>query len=389
VSNKENIAIKNKILINVSGGNSLVQRKLFNVFLYKIFKDIGNLEKPFFTLKMSDINKLMGYTNKTSTTEFRNDCNGLMHTFISWGLLGDDKDIGTWEDSALLSSVKHDNGQVEIEIPMRLRLKLIENNQYIKLNLAIQKKFSSKYSLIIYELCKEFFREREGSGETRWIKLIDFKQFLGLSQFEYKEFKVFKRDLLSLAVNEINKVSDIIINPEFQKEVRKIVAIKFKIIRNSNYSDNINFTNDKNQLTDNLTQPNPLKISILSLGINEKQINEWLDQYPIEYLQTKYDITIEQLKLGKIKTSPTGFLIRAIEQDFGSKKNNIDDILAQDALEARKLNPETIIVDPFGFHSQEDLLAKLDLLRTQHYNPIVIQSELENAQKLKWIKQPV
>ena len=234
---KQEIVIKNKILVNISGNNSLVQRKLFNVFLYKVYNELSKVNKPFFTVQMKDIRELMGYRNKISNTEFRNDCNGLMKTFISWGVLGDDESVEAWEDSVLLSSITHNKGSVEIEIPMRLRLKLMENSQYIKLNLAIQKKFTSKYSLIIYELCKEFYREKEGVGETRWIDLIDFKTFLGINTDHYPDFKFFKRNVITPSLEEINKFSDISIDTEFEKESRKITAIKFKITKNPLYSD--------------------------------------------------------------------------------------------------------------------------------------------------------
>ena len=234
---KQEIVIKNKLLVNISGNNSLVQRKLFNVFLFKIFNDLGDMKKLFFTIHIDEINKLMGYKNSSSTTGFRRDCNGLMRTFISWGVLGDESGSSEWEDSALLANVKFKNGIVRFEMPMGLRLRLIENSQYIKLNLAIQKKFTSKYSLIIYELCKEFYREKEGVGETRWIDLIDFKTFLGINTDHYPDFKFFKRNVITPSLEEINKFSDISIDTEFEKESRKITAIKFKITKNPLYSD--------------------------------------------------------------------------------------------------------------------------------------------------------
>ena len=234
---KENIVIKNKLLVNISGNNSLVQRKLFNVFLFKIFNDLKDTKKPFFTIHINEVNELMGYKNNNSTTQFRRDCNGLMRTFISWGVLGDDSYSSEWEDSALLANVKFKKGQVRFEMPMGLRLRLVENSQYIKLNLAIQKKFTSKYSLIIYEFCKEFYREKEEVGQTRWIDLVDFKKLLGLHDNDNKEFKTFKRDILNLAIKEINKFSDILINTEFERESHKITAIKFKITKNPLYSD--------------------------------------------------------------------------------------------------------------------------------------------------------
>jgi Initiator Replication protein len=383
--NSSPVIIKNNFLIETSGKIDFLGIKLFNSLFHFAYNEIHDKEKHKITY--SEIKKYLGYQNKININQTRKALNSLLSFVIQWDIFDEKSGETLMGGSALISGYNMEKGFCEFSFSPYLRERLLVDILYTKINLKLQNQFSGKYSLRMYELAKEFYRQKEGVGETKFITIDSLRNFLGVADGKYADFRVFNQKVLFPTVDEINKLSDVNVDLVFEKQGAKVVGVKLKIKKNS---DDVNKKlQDKEVLSQKdviSTQPNPLKTSILSLGINEKQINEWLDQYPIEYIQSKYDITIEQLKFGKIKTSPTGFLIRAIEQDFGSKQNNVEDILIQDALEARKLNPETIIVDPFEFHSQKDLLTKLDLLRTQHYNPIVIQSELENAQKLKWIK---
>ena len=77
--------------------------------------------------------------------------------------------------------------------------------------------------------------------------------------------------------------------------------------------------------------------------------------------------------------------LRAIEEDYGSKVS-LEEIVEKEAVEARKLNPETCLVDPFDFDSFEAFEAKVEELKTQYYNPFFIQSEVEAAGRGKWGK---
>lgn len=389
------VIIKNTVLVNISGNSSLVQRKLFNAILHKILYKINDYSVDYFVLDKEEIIRLMGYKKSASKKQFKSDCKALMQTIITWNIIKKNNDLNDWDASVLVSSIRVEDGKVFIELPKMLREKLIENKQYIKINLALQNKFTSKYSLIIYELCKEFYREKELIGETIWLNLNNFKQLIGIEKGDYADIRDMKKRVIDKAIKEINEFSDIQIKIDYKKEKRRITEIKFKILPNERDALNKkilledknleNFIHSGTQELKNTNQPtSPTITAIQNLGIKQPQIETWLENYPVDYLQSKYDITIEQLKLGKIKTSPTGFLIRAIEQDFGSKHNTIEDILAKDALEARKINPERIIVDPFGFLNESDLHAKLEALEAQFYDPIVNQSEIENARRFKW-----
>ncbi|MGZ4998555.1 MAG: hypothetical protein ACXV8J_12110 [Methylobacter sp.] len=52
----------------------------------------------------------------------------------------------------------------------------------------------------------------------------------------YDEFKYLKRDVIMKPVEEINRISDIQLVPEFQKQGRKVTAVRFLIAENPQQS---------------------------------------------------------------------------------------------------------------------------------------------------------
>ena len=368
MTQKNQIVVKNKILINISSNSTLAQRRLFNVMLHKVYNDLGDFTKPQFELNNAELIEILSGESKINYQAFIQDCLALMETRVTWNVLETDKGLEQFSASVLLSSVQLDKGMIKIEIPHLLRQKLLENDQYIKFNLQLQNKFTSKYSLILYELSKEFYREKDKGGETPWLPIERFRSLMSLEDNEYREFKEMNRNVLSKAMNEINKVSDIKIDLEYKKLQRRIVALKFTIKQNSNQTPE-----PKVKAETSVRAPNPdsSKISneLLSFGVAKNKVESWLENYPKEYLQSKLGLVLEKVRQGTIKSSPTGFLVKAIESNFDNAQDSLDQMVEQVALEARKLNPETVIVDPSSFDTQESFDLRIKELQDQFFTP--------------------
>lgn len=381
---QNDLVIKNKLLVNISGNATFVQRKLFNTLLHKVFDELGNYKKDYFTVNVKEIAGLMGYGSRLKYTDFRRDCFALMRTIIVWNILEKGEELEELDASVLMSSVKLKDGIIRFEFPKSLRERLVENKQYIKLSLTIQNKFTSKYSLILYELAKEFYRERDEKGETPWIEIESLRTLIGLENGEYREYKALKRDVLLKAIKEINKVSDLIISFVDKKESRKVSALKFIIEKNPQPLDlgmgSTAKIRDKSkptsQQTDDITK------QLEDVHINNKKITQWQINYTPDYLQSKIDLTYQYLRERKIKTSPSGFLVRAVEEDFGGKTIDIDTLLEQEALEARKINLETFSLSPIDFHTKEEFQARVEQLKSQYYNPRWSERDMTTAEEI-------
>ncbi|MGL4758624.1 MAG: replication initiation protein [Patescibacteria group bacterium] len=386
------VIIKNKALINISSNATLAQRRLFNAILHKIYDQLGDFSKESFTLSKLELIELLGGRSKINYKKFMEDCKSLMRTIITWNILETNNELEEFEIYVLLASVIFNQGNVEIEMPMLLRRKIIESNQYIKLNLQLQNKFTSKYSLILYEIAKEFYRERERVGETPWLKLENIRQLLGIEDSEYGAYKRLKKDVLNKAIKEINKVSDLSLSFEEKKLSRRVVALKFKMVKNIQTEvipekQTVKTTPDVAQAPVRSTQPSKqLVMQLMTYQINKNKIDMWIEKYPTDYLQAKIDYMEQQMQAGKTIILPAGFLVKAVEEDFGGSEMVNQNIIDQRDLEARKLNHETFLVYPMEFDSLEEFETRLEALRSEYYNPRWIESEYEQAESTKWSK---
>ena len=376
--------IKNNFLIETSGKIDFVGIRLFNSLFHHAYNEIQ--DKDIHKITFAEIKKYLGYTNQINFKHIRKSLYSLLNFKIEWDIFDEETGEETMGGSTLLASYEFKKGICEFAFAPHMRRRLLADTLYTKINLRLQNLFSGKYSLRMYELAKEFYREKEGLGETRFIPIDKFRKYLGIQDGKINMFKVFKRDILTPSVEEINRISDVYVEVLLEKQGTKITGIKLKIKKNPNQNKEQPASVDQNLLLrSNTKQESNLSTPILSLGIKQTQLDNWLAKYDLDYIQAKLDLTIAQIKAGKIKNTPSGFLVRAIEEDYGSKVS-LEEIVEKEAVEARKLNPETCLVDPFDFDSFEAFEAKVEELKTQYYNPFFIQSEVEAAGRGKWGK---
>lgn len=106
----------------------------------------------------------------------------------------------------------------------------------------------SAYAVRLYELLIKW----RSIGKTPLLELEDFRNQLGLNPNEYQRMEVFKRRVLNLALDQINKQTDIIASYEQHKSGRNIIgfSFKFKQKNKSLKSENITHRDSLNKLTE-------------------------------------------------------------------------------------------------------------------------------------------
>ena len=102
---------------------------------------------------------------------------------------------------------------------------------YAKLNLRLQNQFASKYTLVLWELCFDYFDSDRDKGETPFIPLDTFRELIGLENDEYPMFKEINRNVIKPAVKEINAVTDYLVEVEQKRLGRRIAELKFRITK--------------------------------------------------------------------------------------------------------------------------------------------------------------
>ena len=149
---------------------------------------------------------------------------------VEWNLLNkDNKQV--WGVAGLLASVEIQDGICTYAFAPHLRLKLYNPRIYTKLNLRLQNRFTSRYALVLWELCFDYFDTDRDQGETPFISLETFRELLGIESNEYPAFSIFNRAVIKPAIKEINKETDYHVEIELKRLGRKIAELKFRITK--------------------------------------------------------------------------------------------------------------------------------------------------------------
>ena len=239
--------IKHSEAIQISNNINLLQRRAWNVLLANAFDDL--LEKDVFEVPLKDLENILDFNSK-NIKYLKESLKELNRTQVEWNVLN--KDGQEWGFFTLLSGFRIINGICKYSYDPTLRKRLFNPAMYARISLSLQNKFNSKYTLAFYELFVDYYRVKDGCGETPYISIEQIKKLLGLKKNEYELFKDLNKFIIKKAIKEINEKSDLLIEIKYKREMRHVVAIKFKIRAK-------NFIFHK-------------KISILKLMLNKKAI---------------------------------------------------------------------------------------------------------------------
>lgn len=266
------ILFKESALIACDGALSLLERKVYNVLLYNArktyfykddeywevngtdgddkgwnFRNYLNLRKNKFNIEVKNLKELAN-AREINDTDLNKIIDNLMRARVRTNILKKDKNE-IWEEEelfVLLPAIKKIKPQKTNTIQMLIYaipdkiFQIISQEQdilpFAKINLEIQKKLKSKYSLILYEIIADY----RNSYKIPKIPIITFRKLMGISD-NYR-FDNITRKCLKPAIEEL-KLIGIDIKYEIIREKQTPIAIQLSY---GNNSEKI-FKKNKNQ----------------------------------------------------------------------------------------------------------------------------------------------
>ena len=222
-----NEVIKASPAIQIQSKMTLLQRRAWNVLLANAYNEL--LDKDIHTISMAELAKKLGFDSHNEDY-LKETLEALVDCTVKWNLLNKDKKQ-VWGVASLLGSAEIENGICTYSFTAHLRLKLHNPRIYAKLNLRLQNLFRSKYALVFWEVCFDYFDADRGQGETPFIPLDTFKVLLGLEKDDYPIFSEFNRSVIKPAIKEINELTNYCVEIELKRLVRKVAALKLRITR--------------------------------------------------------------------------------------------------------------------------------------------------------------
>ncbi|MGC8503140.1 RepB family plasmid replication initiator protein, partial [Desulfurella sp.] len=327
--------------IALAGNLDLVQRKFYDVLLHH---EKTQLEKDntayWFSVPLSALKDVLNENdkNKINKEEKKQDVDKnnsyykkilkkMQHITVEYNMLKKDSIVDG--SSTLLSDVKFITNTQTKETVMHYNLSsfikdallnIIKGNpdtMYANINLVIVKGLKSKYSLILYELCKDYEKV-----EVPEMTIEQFKKIFGLENKKAYNFSNgftnIRNKVLEPAINEINNNQniDFMVEYKLKKQGNSYTHIKF-----------ITQTKPKQKQFEQYKEFSQVNILLNSVPEEhrtkaiERYLSKCLKSYDANYLLHQIEYTAQQ----KTKNF-FAYLKKAIEEDYANdEKANLEE----------------------------------------------------------------
>ena len=342
---RHGIVIKHRAAVQVSNTANLLGRQVWNVLLANAYSDL--LRKETFSVSIKDLAEVLNF-DRRNLKYLRDQIRKLVGCVVEWDLI--DK-TGDWEAYSMLSAAKIEKGNVlHYRYDRELKLKLYNPTTYAKISLAIQRRFKSRFSLALYELCVSFFIAKYGQGETPWIGIDDYRRLMDIHKDKhYDEFKYVNRAAIIAPIKEINEESDLQVEAAYRRldRTKKITDVKFLIKPGSKTSNEllkklkcIKQAAEQSQLPmgdDSIHDP--LYERFLEYGFKDKQIEKFMQSYKDKrgYMSEILDLVDIKIRAGAI-SNITGYIVKALQNDYRPSESLKEKLERERVLETTKKN---------------------------------------------------
>lgn len=363
-----NEVIKASPAIQIQSKITHLQRRAWNVLLANAYNELPN--KEIHRVSVGDLAKSLGF-NSRDYDHIKETLEALVDCTVEWNILGKDKKED-WGVASLLASARIKDGICTYSFAAHLRLKLYNPRIYTKLNLRLQNRFTSRYALILWEVCFDYFDIARNQGETTFIPIETFRELMGLEKDEYPVFKVLNRDVIKPSIKEINELTNFSVEVETKRTGRKISDLKFRISRLKEMP--IVKPTQETFLFDIDDLP-PIALKLVQSGVSRKEAlrivtQEWdaVDAAALPEGSADFDAYIEE-KIGLARYAAGirnmgGFIVKAIQENY-------QDPAMQKRLETEKAQEE------------QATLASLRSEMLEKQNALIRQAVLANPALLE------
>lgn len=284
---------------------SLGANKMINVLLLTSYENM--LSEDWHYMSVADLTTSLGMTTN-NTDHIKSLAEELLGTVIDFNVLkarvGSETD-DLWRRGVMFTEIAIGKGIVAFQVNPTLRARLYNPEMYALLDLQYQQRFVSSYTLRLYELCSRFRKVKQ----TSYIDVGALRGMLSVASTPiYEQFKFFNSKILKPSIAEINEKSDIEVEQLEQKLGRSVVAVKFKITESTRKPA------EPQEILPSSTEEK-LQLRMRALGIKTAEAKLLAENHDIDYLKGNIEVVEDAVKLGKCK-SPTGYLMKALEQDY-------------------------------------------------------------------------
>ncbi len=308
LANKDTSNILHKHLSAVHSSSSLtmMQRKTYNILLKNAIRNMH--EDRIHQLSIKELKDALGWSDNSNTNEeLKEKLKELARTQVEWNILDVDNK-NKWTASTLLADISIKGSDIFYSYSLSLQGVLSAPNIYAKLNMEVQKLLTNKYALIVWEIiCGDLSIKRQDKAVSEWISYDKILKILDLIGTCYeKRYALFRNQVMSIAVSEINEKSDIRVIVEERVEKRVIKSIRFITERKGNDSGQVSSLHEHR-----------LFPRIKELGFPDRVIEKIIKEYSEKDLECAIDFYVHHVNTAKQKVqNPVAFFEKALDKGW-------------------------------------------------------------------------
>jgi len=305
--------------IAVAGNLTKTQRKFYNGFLYVAKKTLErDVNVHWFEVDLAELKQFLNVQEQDkNNATFREIIKELTEIKVEYNILNKDSKIEGY--AHLLDNIQFKTDfetsrvYIKYSIPFVVREAMIDKNyMYASIDLIVIKGLTSKYSILAYELAKDY-----ENVEIPLMTISEFRRIFGIDD-KYKRMFDVKRRVLDVICEEINNNDNISFRIDYElfRKGRVYTHIKFNIKKKQKKSSKDNKQLQKNKaISINNDILNLLKIKNDKI-INE--INNCLQTKGQDYVMRTIEFVNEQANVKNYG----GFLIAALRENWAKEYDN-------------------------------------------------------------------
>lgn len=321
---------KPSAVIALGGHLTLIQRKFYNVMLKHVKEELKkDPNKMIFSIPLTQFQRFVSNNINDKHHFIYEESLKKMHKMeVVYNVLGKDNKLRGQLEAYLINEIGWEKNGAELIVKFSLPSFILEaikniingnnNTLYANIDLMIIKGLKSKYSIVLYELCKDY--------EKAEVPVMTIKQLRTILDIQdkksYQRFDNIKNKVLDPAIKELNTNPDVpfTISYTLIKEWRQYTHIKFHI-------------SPKKALPEDTTKSN---IAVFLSAIPEKYHDDSLKK-ALEKAVKKYSTTYILAQIEYVnKHHPNGYvpyLQSALKSDFAKVKSKEVELEAREKVE--------------------------------------------------------
>jgi hypothetical protein len=300
---------KHVAAIHIENRLSLLERKMANVLLYNAYPNLLSQEAHRILIK--DLAAIVGFDSNDREC-LKRALVSLMSTVLTWNIIDRKGNETAWRARPMLMSADIEHNWCIYSYHQDLRKKLFNPEIYSRINLSIQRKFTSGYAFALYENCLRY----RNTGSTGWFPLDLFRKLMGVGDNDYySDFRRFNSKVIKPAIHQVNMTSDIYLEAEIKAEKRRTVAIRFSI-RDNPQMALFQTQSDPVSASSLATLRSAIRSRLMDFGLSEAEADGFLNEHDVVYIGGNLDIVAEMQARGVIKTTLRATTLDALKNDY-------------------------------------------------------------------------